>query len=399
MTRRQFSDFVPALAAALAAPIGVLAPNGMAVLLAAAGLLVVVAEPGRLYLAHIPTIPKIAAMALLVWIAASVFWAPDFDMAVGGAVRVLPAAFLGLVLADKALSLDGDARRYLALWLLGGVCFAAILLAANAASVLVTGSYREALFAHIFGPVGGTAAFTNRSKTVLVLLLPMAVAIAWQRHGPVAAAALVALAAFPLIHGEAAAAGIAVAVAIFGAAFGWLGGRRAMALLGIGLAACILLAPSIARLPLFDELAQRRDIHVSFFHRAAIWEFVGARVAEKPVFGWGMNASRGIPDGQTIVSGAAEQIPLHPHNAPLQIWLELGAVGAVFVAVLACFLAFACTGPPARQAVLGATLLVGVFIASVSYGIWQGWWFATLWLAAALACAVGQDSLGPEPTS
>lgn len=393
VTRDRISAVLPALAAGLATPVGVLAPNGMAVLLAVAGLLAVVLEPKLLRFAGVPPAAKFAVAALIAWIIAAVFWSPDLGEAASGAVRVVPAALLGLLFVGKILSLDEPACARLQKWMLAGFCCGAAILATHSLSVVLTHGYQNSLFAELFGPQAASPAFANRPKTVVALLLPLAVAIAWRRNGLAMAVLPVVLSAFPLIHGEAAAAGMSLAVAAVGAVFGWFGGRKSMRALGIGLAIGILLAPAIVRLPQFDDLAQRRDIHVSFFHRAGIWAFVAERIAEKPLFGWGFNASRNVPGGQAIIAGAAEKIPLHPHNAPLQIWLELGGIGAAIAAALISALAFACAGPRARQAALVATLLVGIFIASVSYGIWQGWWFATLWLATAFACAVGKDSV------
>ncbi len=79
----------------------------------------------------------------------------------------------------------------------------------------------------------------------------------------------------------------------------------------------------------------------SAHHRVTIWRFTAQRIAERPLLGWGMDASRGFPGGdhevvvRRYVDGvrAAEltepMLPLHPHNAVLQLWLELGVVGAI----------------------------------------------------------------------
>ena len=64
-------------------------------------------------------------------------------------------------------------------------------------------------------------------------------------------------------------------------------------------------------------------VKASWFARAGIWRFVSGEVLSHPLIGWGMDASRMWPN----------LIPLHPHNAALQVWLELGAVGAAIVIV------------------------------------------------------------------
>ena len=69
-------------------------------------------------------------------------------------------------------------------------------------------------------------------------------------------------------------------------------------------------------------------------HRVEIWHFAAERALEKPLFGWGFNASRYVPNGDAVshfLPPGQSLIPLHPHDAFLQVWLEIGAVGAVIV--------------------------------------------------------------------
>ena len=85
----------------------------------------------------------------------------------------------------------------------------------------------------------------------------------------------------------------------------------------------------------------------SALHRMLIWDFTAERIAERPLLGWGMEASRTVPGGRGQPEAAAldrmrvtdpgqrrwfaephvQILPLHPHNGALQLWLELGAVG------------------------------------------------------------------------
>ncbi len=130
-------------------------------------------------------------------------------------------------------------------------------------------------------------------------------------------------------------------------------------------------------------------------HRLLIWDFAVERIAEKPLLGWGMEASRAIPGGTdgfdtatldrfNLVSPAArsffgatstQRLPLHTHNAALQVWLELGLVGAVLAAGLVG-LAVIGAGTPAA---LGAAVS-GSVTALLSFGVWQPWWVASLLL-------------------
>ncbi|GGF26215.1 hypothetical protein GCM10011611_35340 [Aliidongia dinghuensis] len=145
----------------------------------------------------------------------------------------------------------------------------------------------------------------------------------------------------------------------------------------------------------------------SALHRVYIWDFVTTRIAERPIFGWGLDAARRIPGGQDTVRlgegcpGAipveGQKLPLHPHNAVLQTWLELGAVGIVVgfgTVILALGRSYVDRRRTAAAALVAASV-AGTLVALVSYGVWQEWFLSSLMLAAAVAAlALRQDALG-----
>jgi O-antigen ligase len=129
-----------------------------------------------------------------------------------------------------------------------------------------------------------------------------------------------------------------------------------------------------------------------------IWRFTADRIADRPFFGWGFDASRSIPGGDKILGAGEVALPLHPHNAPLQWWLELGLPGALIgVAFLTA------TVRAIHRAILGRTDSAAAFglmvsaavMAFVSYGIWQSWWVAILALSAALLTASAARRVEP----
>ena len=82
-----------------------------------------------------------------------------------------------------------------------------------------------------------------------------------------------------------------------------------------------------------------------------------------------------------VASSGETWMPLHPHNAALQVWLELGAPGAVLFALLVALVwgAFVrVEWPPLFAAAAGATLAIGFVGCFGTYGIWQEWWLGTL---------------------
>ena len=138
----------------------------------------------------------------------------------------------------------------------------------------------------------------------------------------------------------------------------------------------------------------------SYIHRLYIWQFVSHKITEKSLIGQGGDSSRAALVGGeekvwSTINKAGEDVPihskaisLHPHNLPLQIWLELGAVGAFIMAALSYFLLRGIN----RYSVKDAAIIVGFFAAAsltflVNLGCWQSWWLATLVLIMPLLYA------------
>jgi O-antigen ligase len=139
-------------------------------------------------------------------------------------------------------------------------------------------------------------------------------------------------------------------------------------------------------------------VPASWDDRLNIWTFAADHIQSHPFRGWGLDASRTF--------GPA--IPLHTHNAQLQLWLELGGIGAALAGVFFCWLAYGVVRLSERsrsEAAMAAGALVAyLVIGGLSFGVWQEWWLAlgalTL-IACGLARAVtrtqwsGLDELTP----
>ncbi|MDA1310371.1 MAG: hypothetical protein O2985_12310, partial [Proteobacteria bacterium] len=71
--------------------------------------------------------------------------------------------------------------------------------------------------------------------------------------------------------------------------------------------------------------------------------------------------------------------PTHPHDAAIQLWLELGGVGLVIFAIIV-WLAIRTVRvlqSPWQAAAIGAGAAI-VFTAMVSYGLWQETWLGII---------------------
>jgi len=164
---------------------------------------------------------------------------------------------------------------------------------------------------------------------------------------------------------------------------------------------------TFARLGWLPALTENADaVKLSAGHRLWIWSFVGDRIAEHPLVGWGLDSSRSIPGGKDSIRPGESWLPLHPHNAPLQLWLELGVPGAaLFALIVACIWHAIAVAPWPRMfaAAAGASLASALIACVAAYGIWQEWWIGVLWfslfgvLVMARAAPATIGSMQPRP--
>lgn len=143
------------------------------------------------------------------------------------------------------------------------------------------------------------------------------------------------------------------------------------------------------------ELTLNKPIAGSALYRLYIWDFVSERIMEKPLIGWGVGASRNIGDEEIIVDPKwgeiGEAVPLHPHNAFLQLQLELGVIGLILSLVPIGMMLWRLSLPIVSHAerFTGIGLLFSVlFQYGVSYSVWSSWWNAAVLFTLAIMVAV-----------
>jgi exopolysaccharide production protein ExoQ len=374
-------------AALILFPLLVVLPRGIAALVSAAGLC---AAGLRLSASGIRLTRNflVAAMllgCLLVWGTASALWSVDPVRSLLVAARLAGLFAVGLALAAGA-SLVAAPRRLAFLLLIGmmlGIAMVAIELAtAGGLSSLVSDrAYRptqlnQASISFALLVLPATALLISLGQAIFATLLAAVTAVTvYELAGTAAKLVMLAGLAMGLLLYRARPVVAAVALAIS----------------VVAIIAAPLTFARIERLPGLGETADSFKISVG--HRLLIWSFAGDRIAERPLTGWGLDASRAIPGGDDPIRPGEPWMPLHPHNATLQVWLELGAPGAVLFALLAALvwgvLARA-EWPPLFAAGAGGSLTIAFVGCFGTYGIWQEWWLGTLSLSLFLVLVMGR---------
>ncbi|MBI3515878.1 MAG: O-antigen ligase family protein [Proteobacteria bacterium] len=386
------------LAGLVLGPLALLAPLGLAPLLTvvAVGLGAIAALERRW---PVPSVDLATALALLAGLAlASALWAIDPAYSLTRALRFVAECVEGLLLVDAAARLAPAARRQV----LGAL---ALGLGLTVGLAVVDWALAGGLMRGLHGAKAPPTA-TNRGATVLALMMwPVVLFVRHARGYPMALVAW-AVAAVGIAACLSASAHVALAVATVTFALTlWL--RRAAVQVALVLVpVAVLTMPLLPLLsPPSAPLLPAALLKPSAMHRLVIWHFTDVRISERPLLGWGLDAARAIPGGKDIAvvrdrTGqpiSVEQLPLHPHNGALQVWLELGAVGALLGALVATIVAMRLAGPlpPVARAAGLATFAAAAVEVSLSYGIWQSWWIAALWLAGFAVAVALKDAATP----
>ena len=137
----------------------------------------------------------------------------------------------------------------------------------------------------------------------------------------------------------------------------------------------------------FLQADHRFATHASVGLRMDAWRIGVNLISEKPLFGWGI-----IPFS-TLVTFAPETfftnnksfLFVHPHNGFIQIWVQLGALGAITTfAVMLASVRKILKLDAAYIPFASVLFISSALVYSISHGAWQGWWAAELILLSGM---------------
>jgi exopolysaccharide production protein ExoQ len=372
-------------------PVAVVSSQGLTLLLVLTGLGALIAGDlkGRRSITAVP----ILLGSGVAWAALTSLWAvaPKDALGLAGSLAVL---FIVIVLLmDRAQSITTSQRTVIGTMLIAGFGVGVALLGLELVADLPLAKL-------VRGPRLGQdnleLSLLNPALTVLMLMAWPVGFVVWQRWKRAAILVLIAVTVLVWL-GSSVTAWIAMVAGAGAFALIALFGRRGATGLGFAAAVAVLAAPMIAQVVTPDRVEQILEgVRPSAIHRIYTWEFTADRIAEHPFVGWGLDSSRAIPGGQALVVENGQAVSLHPHNAALQIWLELGLPGAAILAVLLSVIARGIANlPRTAMAPAAASFVTAIVFSSLSFGIWQNWWVAALGLAA-IICLVVFDGPLPE---
>jgi len=370
---------VAALVIAIVPPIGALEARIIVGLtIATTIVLLVSANRNLLHVSYWPWFLTLALTLLVFWSFLSSTWSKIPEKSLGQSSQTLGIVALFLLFHWGAKTSTAIPRRALHLPAYGVIA---------ASSLLIIDALFNFPIYRSFEAVGWVEPFSDQSEArgfaILAVIAPcITVGLLLQRSRLLALLVVVAV-SIALFVGSMQAALLAALAASLGMVCVWFAPRATLIFSAVALAVAILGCPLILSMVFGDmNIATTKqwpsELPFTWQHRLVIWQFTIEQIMSHPFLGHGADAARWI--GKTRLSEFSKPafrfaMPLHPHNGPLQIWLELGAFGALIVTavVLFCLAAIWKMQPMQRLAAFGS-FTAFITMAMMSFGIWQTWW-------------------------
>jgi hypothetical protein len=146
-----------------------------------------------------------------------------------------------------------------------------------------------------------------------------------------------------------------------------------------------MLYPFLAKIA--TMIAPSGQLPMSYCRRAQMWNLSAELIAQKPITGWGVGAGSTFDKVIRFAGFDWPQIQLHPHAAPLHVWLETGAIGAVLASIAIIAAGGAAISTFGRYKVAASALVGGLTFLALQWGTSHAAWREWMWTCFAAVIA------------
>ncbi len=397
--------------AILLLPIALFASKGVAPLFVIAAVLVFILGFDSARIRTILRQPVALGLAAFLGLAAiSAIWSIEPVSSLRTALILAATFFGGLFLADTVNVLAEEERKKLYLSIVVGGVLALLLIVFEQLTDGLLNRTIQIAKGNNISTAKNMLAGLNAGMSVFAIFAWAWVLAVKNRFGTTASVLALLMSIGVIFLSSADTPALAFMGGLLVAALSLVSRKIVLALAAVLTVVGITLAPLLpGALP--DPHTEARaysSLSNSGVHRLAIWQTVAEHIAKDPVLGIGMNGTRFLygnadrvvnvfaaDDPAKMWKNLAEPIPLHAHNGILQIWLELGGIGALLLAgVLLTVMWRIRQGfdDVVATALRLGMLFSGMILFSLSFGPWQGWWQAAIWLSIMMMPAAGTAS-------
>lgn len=334
------------------------------------------------------------------WISIASLWSINPIEALKLDLRLVGVTIAGLLLLNAVEAQDQETKRSIAKALLIGVILASMFLLVESllnAPITKTLKGKELDAAMNLSRFNRGASFLGISLWVVFAIYSKKLSLVWKFLFPILPVAL-------LYFAPSESSLLAVVLAATWYLVFFVFPNVGFRVLPVFMIISVLSMPLVTRYvePLYDAESSQ-SIPFSAKHRFFIWDFVSSQILENPIRGWGFDSARDYPnngiENYVHVDAKGNEraldgriISLHPHNFALQVWLELGLIGAVLVSVIIWMVFGYLKSRQLSGRVEIQAMLVSTFtVALLGYGIWQNRWFVMFFIFAAMIPLIQQQ--------
>lgn len=160
--------------------------------------------------------------------------------------------------------------------------------------------------------------------------------------------------------------------------------RLAKILLGGGMTGLALTLPLLLRLASVERPYLAKVIKFTGIHRLEIWDYMSARILERPLTGWGLGVAKVVPihADELATYLYADATGIYPHNQWIELWLETGLPGVLLALALVLLVLWRVKG---RWGAYGVATVAAALTGSLlNFEITTDSWWAALAAAAVL---------------
>ena len=334
------------------------------------------------------------ALSLIALMAASYFWSVNPDASIERTMKLagLILACFGVVAVAQACP-DEQWQKYklffpLGVFIIGAVC-------------AVEFAFDMPLYRFINGDtVDVRPDLMNKNVAVFVMALPVAFYLSWKSRSILFFCGLVTLMGLLMVLTRSQAAQLGLLIMLI-ASFGCLSFLETLTIRTafMGLAFLFIMMPWISP-TLFDLLAAKVSgddgllAAASTALRLENWDFLARRIMENPLTGFGLDSTRYMVFDTEQLYFHNDHI-MHPHNAPLQMWIEFGVLGCIWALAFLGFFYAMLTRLPSLGRRLGFIVFVTIMVfLLVAWSLWASWLVGLILYLAALTVLAAKTSNG-----
>jgi O-Antigen ligase len=235
----------------------------------------------------------------------------------------------------------------------------------------------------------------NRGFDYLVLIAWPVMARLWERRRWWDVGALVVAIGVMLTVTLSEAARAAVATGVIVLVLAWAAPRLVAGGFTWVVAALVAVLPVALNLLAARRAELARFLKPSGMSRLEIWDYMTARVFEHPIRGWGLLSAKHLPIHADELARYTyiDARGIYPHNQWLELWVELGALGAALGLAFALLVLWRVRRLPRPvQPFAYAAFTSAMTVASVNYEVTTDSWWSALAATAVLFGILGRHA-------